>query len=228
MEEQQSTQQPQAVINSQPPVQAKPPKKNSGIGKKLLLILLALILIAGAGFAGYTYANNQNKKTNEMIKESVEAHVAELEKQIDDAKIENQTFQGSQNVAAGHVVVDSWGIKFKTYDASLKYKIDGKDEDSLVLYSDDSISAGKKCTSTNTASTEPFGVTIVRSSKELKGDELVMLKYVAKVSNTYYYYGFPDGGCISPSATASDRKNFDKAVTVLTDTVKTLSAQNSL
>ena len=54
-------------------------KKKSGIGKKILGALLVLILIGGAGYAGYAYAKNQSQK-------DADAKVAELQKQIDELK----------------------------------------------------------------------------------------------------------------------------------------------
>ncbi len=124
MEDSQNTQQP---ANNEQQFQA-PPKEKSGKGKKVALVILILALIAGAGFAGYTYASNQAQKEQD-------AKVAELQAQIDAAKAGQQTNTVEETATSQVLTIKEWGVVFPVDSGytNLVYSIE-KSEDGEMAH----------------------------------------------------------------------------------------------
>ena len=112
MEEQSN--QLQTTVSRPKPMQSMPPKKKSGIGKKILGILVVLLLIAAAGFAGYTYAKNQ-------VQKETDAEVAELQKQIDDLKASKDATARQRAKTGGSELTESLNVKDSKNTYLLKY-----------------------------------------------------------------------------------------------------------
>lgn len=86
-----------------------PQKKKSGVGKKILGVLLVLILIGGAGFAGYYYAKQQVQKETDAKVAELQNRIEELNKTKDIA--EDNTEATTDSMATSSAKVDetaSW------------------------------------------------------------------------------------------------------------------------
>ncbi len=98
----------QTTNQEQKPQFQAPPKKQSGIGKKVLLVLLVLILAAGAGFAGYTYAKNQAQKETDAKVATLEEQLSEFRQQA--AKAETIGRFSSSELGVSFKYPEKWGV----------------------------------------------------------------------------------------------------------------------
>lgn len=65
------------------PTQMMPPNKKSGIGKKILMIILALLVLGGVAYGTYYFTKQQAQK-------DADAAIAELQQQIEELKTKEE------------------------------------------------------------------------------------------------------------------------------------------
>ncbi len=194
MEDQQAPQQPQAVINNQPAAPAKPPKKKSGAGKKILLGLLVLIFVAGAGFAGYTYAANQAQKEQD-------AKVAELQSQIDGLKADAQkAVADAESAQDSKLVIKEWSVQLDPTDSTMLYRITSSSDGTEIVYlTNTKVQSLTGCKATKDAPELGYLAALSRYKTKPSTAE-PNSTYVTQVGDYYYYVAGSQALCSTDKA----------------------------
>lgn len=170
----------------------QPKDSRSGMAVRVIVIVSALLLVAGGIYGAYWYGQEQASKENE-------AKVAELQSQIDSIKAEaKDTAPNLDDANDGYLVIKQWGVKFK-YNGDptgLRYAIESNDGTEMVQFASTELTkmADSK-DSENFCDGGSLGMMIKSNTKPATQAGANNSGQVAVIDDTYYSYSFVQNAC---------------------------------
>lgn len=170
--------------------------------KKPLVILLAILAVVALGLAGWKwYGQIQEYKEN---KNDTERRIGQLEQELNQLKNaqKDDATDNSQNNSSGYLVLKEWGVRLKTSDPTVSYKIVSGDGYEVVYLTNAKIQALTGCKVTNENPEAGHLVAISRSKTEVE-DAIGGAEYINRVGEYHYYVAGPQAACSEGSADQS-------------------------
>lgn len=203
--EEQSNQQPQAVVNEPKPPQMAAPKKKSGTGKKILAVLLGLLVLGGVAYGTYYFTKQQAEEDAAAVIVPLQAQVAELE-----AKLAEMEASDSESAEGSYLEIEQWGVEIPIESGyeDLVYAI--SPTANIATFSTKSVveSDGKSCEATRTGlgALSRGKATDEVSASGITYDEV---SESIKIKDYYYLYVSPQATCGNSTASEQQVKAVD-------------------